>query len=247
MRLYEISTIQNSADKLAIFIRANAQDWLRESNGGTFQAYRGLTTRSLPPANNDLDGILEPDVLAGAAAFTGVGAKVNRRPLDTSAMRTAAFNGMIRAVGGVADRSNSIFAAGKKAQAASYGKPYCVIPLGPFHYTWSPVHHDWTTSFSVENILPLLLPEVQPLVRNMGHWDLSGMTQTPPFASKAYEAMIAALIDPKSYDKAKVSQKITVDTGWVNAVRLQKEIMIHCPKVLYVDPDFMRQHFEDLL
>lgn len=228
MKLYEIG---NGSSKLAEFIYKNAKPWLDESKKGAYRSYRGLTMRSAPGANADL----EHTGLDYSLAFTGPAFKKDRRPLDTSAMRHAAFNGMIAAVGGVANRSNSIFTSGSATQASAYGNVYVAIPLGLFYYTWSPVHRDWTTTFTTDTIRECLhLPQRQATL-GMDHWDLSKMQSVPSGVSEAYDEMIKVLSNPSSYDRDKVARYIRADEGWRIATEAQKEIMITGHKVLYVE------------
>jgi hypothetical protein len=241
MRLYEVASA-NPADRLVEYIRTNAAQWMQESEKGTYLAYRGLTTRSFPPGNDDLgDSFAEK-------AFTGIGSKSGRRPLDTSAIRTVAFDAIIKAAGGIATRSNSIFGTGGQASASSYGHLFVLIPLGTYNYTWSPAHRDWTTTFGVDSIMRMVRPEFRDAIKTMGHWDLNKMTHNDARSSSNYKTMIEILSDPASYEPSVVRQKIIADKNtWSRAVEARHEIMIHCDKVLYVEPNYMKGMIRDFL
>lgn len=59
------------------------------------------------------------------------------------------WNISIKKAGKIANRTNSFFVVGSREAASHFGKPYVFIPLGRFHYTWSPVAADaaqWMSS-----------------------------------------------------------------------------------------------------
>lgn len=111
--------------RIANFIKKNAQPWLSQVNPTKFVLYRGLTHH------------------ADKAAFIQA-MPADRRPRDTDSVRHRAFNAMIKAAGGYANRSNAIFAIRTDDKASSYGEVYVVVPLGKFRYTYSPEWDDWT-------------------------------------------------------------------------------------------------------
>ena len=110
--------------RIADFIKKNAKPWLSQVNPATFVLYRGL------------DYSIKPAFLQSSPK--------NRKPVDTSRSHHQMYNAMIAAVGGKANRSNSIFGTRDFEVALSYGTPYVIIPLGKFSYTYSPQWKDWT-------------------------------------------------------------------------------------------------------
>jgi hypothetical protein len=63
--------------------------------------------------------------------------------MNTGPITNDLYNTIIAKLGGVANRSNSIFVTGKREEASGYGKAYIVFPIGNFNYTWSPAWADW--------------------------------------------------------------------------------------------------------
>jgi hypothetical protein len=128
-----------SGTALAKFISANAKPWLSVSNNGHWVVYRGMR------GQND-------------TVFTRP-IRTDRKSMDTLEVRHQAFNAVIKSVGGIANRSNSAFVTSDANFAAGYGEPYVFIPLGDFHYTWSPVYRDWTRDFTGNDLIKLMRPD----------------------------------------------------------------------------------------
>jgi hypothetical protein len=135
MRLCEISykpknvKLSDSEDSIAAirkYIETNCKPWIRES-GGKF-VYRGIN-----------------ELYAHKPVFTR-NIRQNRRPTDSSLELHNLFNTIIGIAGGIANRTNSMFVFGSSFQTENYGHPFYVFPIGEFHYTWSPVWHDWYTA-----------------------------------------------------------------------------------------------------
>jgi hypothetical protein len=245
MRLYEVATNEGgSIEKLAAYIKANAAQYLEESKSGVFEVFRGLTNRSYPKHNDVLKDIAPP----AQEVFFGPGTKENRRPLDTSAIRHAAFNGVLAAVGSVANRSNSLFASGSRMQASGYGTLYVVVPLGKFHYTWSTRYRDWYKDFTTQELRSYMLPEAAKATLGMESWDLTRMQDSLMQAPARIKEMEAMLQNPASYDKIALSRVIQVDTGWHYAADKDKEIMLYAPAgVIYIHPQFYKAFLLDYL
>lgn len=112
---------------LANYINKNAQPWLQyiKSFGIEKALYRGV--HNAPKY---------------VYAFREQ-VRQDRRPKDSSLQQHQMMNAMIEAVGGTANRSNAIFTTFVRGNTIEYGETYAVIPLGNFHYTWSPVMGDW--------------------------------------------------------------------------------------------------------
>lgn len=125
----EIVTIDYLAvgKKIAAFIKKNCNPWLATTNNGKQKVYRGITTSG---TGNSL-------------AFLKT-VRTDRTPKDTSARSTAMFNAAIAAVGGLANRTNSVFVSSLAYTAAEYGDVWIYMPVGDFHYTFSPEWADWT-------------------------------------------------------------------------------------------------------
>ncbi len=142
------------AQQVVAYMRANAKPWLAQTKNGALMVYRGIE-----------------DDRVTAHAFTQ-NIRQDRRPKDTDQQRHMAFNKVIAAAGGVANRSNAAFVSGDKSTAEAYGRPFVFVPVGDFRYTWSPEYADWTQDFEtydlselVSNVNPKKDPQAQAYAR----------------------------------------------------------------------------------
>ena len=126
------------AQQVVAYMRANAKPWLAQTKNGALMVYRGIEDDSIT-----------------AHAFTQ-NIRQDRRPKDTDKQRHQAFNKVIAAAGGVANRSNAAFVSGDKPTAESYGRPFVFVPVGDFRYTWSPEYADWTQDFETYDLAELV-------------------------------------------------------------------------------------------
>lgn len=126
--------------EMAKFIKKYAAPWLAQTQQGKLQVYRGIDAAV-------------PEVFVKAI-------RQDRKPKDTDQERHQAFNAIISAAGGIANRSNSAFVSPSHDLAWHYsemwGLPHVFIPLGKFHYTWSPYYDDWTENFTRDRIAKLM-------------------------------------------------------------------------------------------
>jgi hypothetical protein len=230
---------------VAKFIRENARPWLEASNNGHWVVYRGIRGQN--------DSVFTRPIRA------------DRKPVDTPEDRHRAFNAVIASIGGVANRSNSAFVTHDANFAGNYGDPYVFMPLGDFHYTWSPVYRDWTADFNgrdllelmrsdapvdEENILKHAQGEIQDFLNRARYSKdpvaLAQAEEVRDTNSKAYKDLLSFYrsrakyffgfsTDPAAYDPALVSKKIRVDRGLDRAIKSGNEIMIHATTGLYIE------------
>lgn len=78
----------------------------------------------------------------GDRGFAIVKARESRRPMAHSEFRTAMWNKHIHKAGLIADRTNSWLVTGSRAHSSQFGHNVVVVPIGKFHYTWSPDVND---------------------------------------------------------------------------------------------------------
>lgn len=205
MKIHEIlredPQVPQEPEALADFIKQNAQPWLSQTDQGYLIVYRGLKSQL-----SMYGGPLPWDrSVAFVKSIRG-----DRRTLNTSQASHAAFNAMIDSVGGLADRSNSAFVSSDRNVAEFYGRVYVFMPLGDFHYTWSPEYADWYQEFRPKYIKAL-------------HRDNSSTQDT---SKNQY------------YDPEKVSEVIKVDQDLREAIKSGNEIMIHAAAGLYIDEKY---------
>jgi hypothetical protein len=246
---------------VAEFISENARPWLEASNNGHWVVYRGIWGQndSVFPRviRNNPFTFPEPDKSHDPRAEP-------RRPMDTPEVRHQAFNAVIKSVGGIANRSNSAFVTHDAKWAGNYGEPYVFMPLGDFHYTWSPVYRDWTADFNGNDLIKLMRPdapfdeekilkraqkEIQDFL-NSARYSTDPVTlaqaeEVRDTNSKAYKELLSFYrghakyyfgfsTNPEAYDPALVSKKIQVDQGLDQAIRSGNEIMITAKTGLYI-------------
>lgn len=111
---------------LVEYIRRNCQPWLKATENGKYQLFRGFRR-------------IDDEV-----AFVRK-VRNDRQPLDSSIDDHNAFNEMIKVCGKVANRSNSVFTTSDPNWARMYGVVYNIMAVGNFHYTWHTDFDDWTT------------------------------------------------------------------------------------------------------
>ena len=214
------------AEKLATYIKQHAKKWLSLSNNGELVVYRG--TRSSPPPAS---GPRKPE------PYFIKDTKIDRPPRDTALDVHLAYNAMIKAVGGIANRNNSIFVSGNKPTAQAYGVTYVLIPLGEFHWTWSPEWDDWTFDVRTDNLGKLLRPDlVTKQTQDLGKF-LSGEYDN----STDRGGEIINYTDPNNYNRRVLKDKILVDKDMHKAIQSGHEIMINASSGMYIDPDIYQK------
>ena len=75
----------------------------------------------------------------------------NREPKDSTNTEQQIYNTAIKAMGGAANRSNSIFVSGNLVHARKYGEVYVVFPMGGFNYTYHRTTKDWFDQYGNKN------------------------------------------------------------------------------------------------
>lgn len=218
MRLSEIDLepqgLDYDAKSLVQYVEANAQPWIEASLNLRLSFVRGIRTFSKYPGSEK------------AVFIRNV--RRNRDPKDTAPERHKMFNAAIQAAGGIANRSNSIFVTSSMAEASVYGDVYIVVPLGEFHYTWSPKWADWTAQAKTSAFVELLRknPNIPEQYSDFGYAKL--------------------LDDPNSYPD-EIKDLIWFDRDLEKAYYSTNEVMISCNTALFISrPVFaqMREHLK---
>lgn len=181
------------AQQVVAYMRANAKPWLAQTKNGTLMVYRGIEDDSIT-----------------AHAFTQ-NIRQDRRPKDTDKERHIAFNKVIAAAGGVANRSNAAFVSGDKDTAEGYGRAFVFVPLGDFRYTWSPAYADWTQDFETYDLSELAVSTVnykkdpragayvqQEIAASISYAQQQIKKTKKPDIKAYYEKQAADLQNPKS-------------------------------------------------
>lgn len=235
--------VKASDERLADYIYEQAQPWMLSTDTGQLRVYRGVS-RGYDPV------------------FTAP-VRQDRLPTDTPEDKHRAFNAIIAAAGGRANRSNAAFVSGDKGFASGYGDVYVFIPLGQFHFTWSPLYRDWTSDFELDAMTELMKPGVQNpadlakyaqrqidnfLERASYSEDYETRAQAARLQdpnSSEYREMFAYYRDvakervvspnPEDYRPEAVRVQIRVDDDLNRAIRSGHEIMIQAQTGLYID------------
>lgn len=115
---------------VANYIQENCSKWLAETDSGRYTFFRGIKENT-----------------EKYLAFT-LPVLTNREPRDSIRLGHDAYNAIIEAMGGTADRSNSVFAVSDYTTAKAYGahpsgQASIIFPIGDYSYTWSKAWDDW--------------------------------------------------------------------------------------------------------
>lgn len=118
---------------LMTYVTTHCQQWVRESKGLiAYRGYRDVGHVAVVPIRQD------------------------RQPRDLDDEDHQMLTRMIARQGLVANRSNSTFITSNSELAAEYNaRLYVAIPVGAFHYTWSPAIEDPVTAPKVLSVLAL--------------------------------------------------------------------------------------------
>lgn len=222
MRLQEMLMELAAPDprRVAKFIDKHCYRWLSETRGGLSVVYRGVKSSTY----------LASPGIAKAVFIKRI--RSNRLPADTPATWTKTMDMAIHSVGGVADRTNSAFVSGHEDEAATYGKPYVFIPIGPFHYTWSREWIDWWgTLISGDRWENLFKPEFVE-----SHPDVDAYSIDLPD-----KEIKAGLLPPHE-----LNSFITADSNLYGAIISGHEIMISARAGLYINPQFYAKIYPEL-
>lgn len=237
MRIDEILHSEQDDEKIISFIKENCSEWLQKSNGTVL--YR--STRDPGEELNPYAKIMK--------------VRTNRRPVDTPDYIHQAFNEAIRLAGGVANRSNSLFTTPDYNNAASYGEysgsehTFIVMPIGEFHYTWSPKFPDWFVDIvqnselvdylyedKVKEILIKLydLEDVVSFSRNrfsimkmIGNKVVVGVDAKVIMRGEEKEINVDVPVTKEMLDVNKLSEQIYTDENMHMVNDHQSEVMIH--------------------
>lgn len=115
---------------------------------------------------------------------------------------------------GVRFRSNSFFCDPDKSVAATFGKPYIVIPKGEYKYCWSPEYADMT--ISLEKFGDEVIAAAS---RRNAKVDLADLSNS------VYE-----FLNNGMYRTDRIEDALTGNG----------EIMLHCQEAYMIDPEFLR-------
>lgn len=211
------STITNlHAENAEEFIMDNCRPWLNQTNNGQLYVFRGIQ-----------------DLAASDAVFFTKNIRLDRKPTDTHEYYTKAFNLIIEMAGGQANRNNSLFCTGNHEVASSYGRPFIVLPIGDFNYTWSPFWKDWYNN--KRSIIKACVNDSSNKkideYKSMWHSDVISFAEMQTKEEKI-------ITNPESYSIENIKKAIKVNTNIHDAIESHNEIMIRASKALYVSPEF---------
>lgn len=227
---------QQEVEKVANYITKNCQPWLNQiNNQKDARVFRGV----------DIQGMYDSPAFIRKVRH-------ERRPKDTDQKRHQAFNHLIQAAGGIANRTNSVFVSSSQNQAAAFGSSiYSVYPIGNFEFTWSPHYQDWTEEFEHYHMLRYLSNEkiISALKQSL---ELESITNAEfKFAIEdlkhdVFDGNMKVLLDRVFYGNSlydniaegnisehRVQQDILTH-DLVRAINSHHEIMIHCDNVLLI-------------
>lgn len=220
-REYGPTEVDANTEALVQFIRSNCQPYLRE-NPKLLNLYRGTDSYS----ENLETG-------ARSKAFVKP-VRPNRMPKDSSKAVDDFMQMLLSSKGLTATRRNSVFAIGaltnidgQGLDITEYGRPWIIFPIGEFHYTWAPKIKDLQNLFNHDPSDAYLLFQNQ---------------KANPYLMKRFledDYRVKSLRDP-NLDPAAVERLgnyFQGDDGSLSrAIAARREILIHCNKVLYVEP-----------
>lgn len=178
-------------------IRRRAQPWMSGYGFRHLQKpfFRGLATSSIDAVHVGKLGFIEE-------------VRTKRKPLHSPQLLHEFFNEVIAEAGGKANRDNSIFIAADENVIKTYGRPYVIIPLGEYHYTWADGWTDWYAR--AENTIQ----------------------DTP---SKFLEDHLAEGSPEVDQLRSDLLRGIRIDYGLPTAHQQGAEVMVSCKEALYLD------------
>lgn len=172
--------------------------------------YRGL-------ANNDL---IQSDVQYGAP-YNIMPVRQDRRPRDTPFRVQSLIDDWFQKNTGYKFRSQGLFCTHKKSLALNYGWPVAVIPVGEFHYCWSPKYSDMYEEleiFAVRN------SDEDPHILQVQ----TGKQQVQNFFDN----------NPTAVDQFLNIGDYNFDRGLAQGIQSGSEMMIVCKQVVFVNADW---------
>lgn len=141
-------------------IKTDCATWL--SQFGDVKLYRGINLPDPMVREITVSGLTNNDerVYIGAV-------RNNRKPRDITSTATSILDNFFKSEVGVPLRSASLFTVKRYNIAESYGSAVVILPIGEYHYAWSPYLPDpysLLVGRSASNELKLLLKTVLPQV-----------------------------------------------------------------------------------
>lgn len=224
------------ADATVKYVTENCQPWLQSIKPNQV-VYRGILVQS----NQESEDLV----------FTRA-VRSNRLPRNSSDALHEFYNKIIDMAGGVANRSNSASVAGSKSFAQGFGSLFVVMPVGEFHYTWSPYAEDWYNTFYLDLSLDLLFSqeEFKQEVDLEKKWQ-QHKEKYPESTDKegcfrgVYRNWYFNKIenyDTDNLDQTYLHGMIKADTGLPKAIESGNEIMISASKMLYIEEGFYEDY-----
>jgi len=132
--------LRPKAQQLAKLIKQRARPWLDATQQGQVIFYRGVRSHQ-----NRL--------------YYEYTIRKDRRPKDSRMSYHRAYNAVIEAAGGIANRTNSAFTVRDYGVAYGYGEPYVFIALGPFHSTYHESWRDWSVYVGMNQLKTIVKDE----------------------------------------------------------------------------------------
>lgn len=192
-----------STTKILDFIHKNCSNWLSQTGNGYKKVYRGMR----------FSGNKEASIFVKKV-------RSERKPSDSNNRNQETFNDLLDSIGCIANRKNSVFCTSDYSQARSYGEVFVALPIGDFHYTWSPQWKDFYRT--------LHSGYFQRLIKRA-------------HGSDEYDDLLATDAFELFYrffhkDTKLLRQIFICDKNLFNAIKVGHEIMISCDSVLYIAP-----------
>lgn len=169
--------------------------------------------------------------------------RADRRPYDSPLALHGFYNKLVDMMDGTANRSNSAFVTGSYDFAQGFDKPiYVAVPIGNFHYTWSPYVEDLYHTFEAGDrnsvkVFDLLFSKEKFKQETGTDEEFS----REKFMQWSYNK-ITKYGDVSVINKHNLEELIKVDTGLPQAIRSGNEIMISASNMLYIDVRFYQDH-----
>jgi hypothetical protein len=150
----------------------------------------------------------------------------DRKPSDTPPEVSQMVDEWLHKNTGYYFRSTSLFCSGRTMQASEYGRVYVVIPIGEFHYCWSP---------NVSDLYMDLYTHAMALE--------SGKPAAESLATLNTKALIREVFvnNPAELDSFMHNGDYQFDNDLDGALHSRSEIMVACSRAYIIDCDWLRK------
>lgn len=154
-----------------------------------------------------------------------INVRQDRIPTDTPAEVHQMVDDWFERKTGYRFRGASLFTVGRRASAAGYGYPVAVIPVGEFHFCWSPV---------VKDMFHQMTDYIGQYVGPDYTQDISNKSKIRNFFDS--EGKVNEFLKESNYK---------FDTDLKGAIQSSHEVMVVCNKAIILDTEWLnRVHFQ---